>query len=168
MTDLRHALAIHAELRDRLKAAYSLDDDDPALIDTLEGLSDLDAAIAAVIREAREAETFAGGLGGIVKAAQDRKARLLAKAERLRGVASWAMQDAGLAKITVPDLTIIMARGRPQIVINDEASLPSDCVTVVTTTKPDRTAIKSRLDAGDDIPGAHYSNAAPVLTVRAG
>lgn len=166
MADLRHALAIHAELRDRLKTVYGLDDNDPTLIDTLEGLSDLDAAIAAVVREAREAETFAGGLGGIIKAAQDRKARILAKAELLRGAASWAMQDAGLTKITMPDLTIIMARGRPQIVIDDEAGLPPDCVTVVTTTKPDRAAIKSKLDAGEDIIGARYSNAAPVLTVR--
>lgn len=166
MTDLRHALAIHTELRDRLKAAYSLDDDDPALIDTLEGLSDLDAAIAAVVREAREAEANANALDTIIEGNRQRKARWERKRESLRDLASWAMAESGLKKITTPDLTVSLRAGKPKIII-DEGALAAEFMKSIITTKPDREAVKAAVDAGNMPNGVTIGNAMPILSVRA-
>lgn len=165
--DLRHAIAIHAELRDRLKAVYGLDDDDPALIDTLEGLSDLDAAIAAVVREAREAEANANALDTIIEANRQRKARWERKRESLRDLASWAMSEANLKKIVTADLTVSLRAGKPKIII-DEGALAVEFMKSVVTTKPDRDAVKAAVEAGSVPNGVTVSNAAPVLSVRAG
>ena len=163
--DLRHAIAIHAELRDRLKAVYGLDDDDPALIDTLEGLSDLDAAIAAVVREAREAEANASALDTIIEANRQRKVRWERKRESLRDLASWAMAESNLKKITTPDLTISVRAGKPKIII-DEGALAAEFIKSIITTKPDREAVKAAVDAGNVPNGVTVGNAAPVLIVR--
>ena len=42
--------------------------------------------------------------------------------------------------------------------IDDEERLPSDLLRVKTTTAPDKNAIKLRLKAGEEVPGAHLEN----------
>ena len=41
-----------------------------------------------------------------------------------------------------------------QVQIDDEAALPADFVTTTVTTKPDKTAIKKAIQAGEDVTGA--------------
>lgn len=41
-----------------------------------------------------------------------------------------------------------------QVQIDDEAALPADYVTTTVTTKPDKTAIKKAIQAGEDVTGA--------------
>jgi len=167
MADLRHALAIHAEMHDRLKAVYGLDDDDQTLADTLEGETDLNEGIASVVREAREAEANANALDTIIEANRQRKARWERKRESLRDLASWAMSEAGLKKIVTSDLTISVRAGKPKITI-DEGALAAEFIKSIITTKPDREAIKAAVEGGNVPDGVRIDNAMPVLTVRAG
>lgn len=48
----------------------------------------------------------------------------------------------------------ISFRKSVQVQIDDEKALPADCVTTTVTTKPDKTAIKKAIQAGQDVTGA--------------
>jgi hypothetical protein len=53
---------------------------------------------------------------------------------------------------------------RPSVVIEDEASIPSQLCKVVKS--PDKSAIKAALEQGEVVPGASLSAPSQTLTVR--
>lgn len=127
-----------------------------------------DACIKA-LREAQEAEDFAKAISGRMEELAARKARLMARKERIRGAVSWAMQEAGLPKITAPDMTLSWRMGKAPVVITGDANampLGSPFVKTKIEYSFDKKAIGERLAAGDALDFAHLGNPAPVLTVR--
>ena len=164
--DVSRAVALHKEISDRIATAFSLAEDDPFLIDTVQGESDLEAALAKVIREAKQIEAMAGGIDDILDAAKARQTRMRETVERLRSIVAWAMDDTGLKKITAPDMTLSVRPGRQKLVIDDESLLPPALTKVETKTKPDRDAIAAALDLGQTVLGARFANGSTVLTVR--
>ncbi len=167
LPDLHRSVVIHNELKDRLKTIFGLEDDEQTLSDTLEGESDLQDALAEVVREARRAEAMADAVEAIMDANRVRKARHDARADRLRALVAWAMSETSLKKISAPDLTISFRAGKPSVVIEDETCLPSHHVTEIRSTKPNKASIKDALEAGESVTGARLSNGACGITVRA-
>ena len=55
---------------------------------------------------------------------------------------------------TTTETARISFRKSIQVQIDDEAALPADYVTTTVTTKPDKTAIKKAIQAGEDVTGA--------------
>ncbi len=163
MTDLRRAVAIHRELVERIKAAFPAQTEE-SLADTIEGETQLDAAILATIRAALEREAMAEALGRMVEQMRARKDRLASGAETLRKAAKHAMTESGLTKLSAPDLTASVGNGPAKVVVTDEAALPEAYVRI--KREPDKRAIGNALKDGHPVPGASLSNPEMQLTVR--
>jgi hypothetical protein len=166
LNDIKAEGRAYAELRERIKEAFALADDDQALADTLDGASDFPDFCVAALREAKAIEAMAEGLAALVKDMQTRKARLEHSAERLRALVAGAMMEAGERKFTAPDMTITVRDGKPKPTVRDEARLPDRYKMAVTTIKPNMDAIRDAIAHGDVPEGVEISNGGPVLTVR--
>jgi len=162
---LKHAANNHAQLRERLKQQFALDDDDQALIDTLEGLSDFNDLCAEAIRAAIIREGLADAMTDIIRRNKARKERHERAAEAIRQAVLDAMQDAGVRKVEAPDLTFSIRDGGRKLII-DEKTVPHDFCEQIITWKPDRDKIKQAVDNGDVPPGVQILNGSPTLTVR--
>ena len=152
--------------RDGLLAAYpELAEDEAALVDTLDGITDAVDFIARFARFAREDEAMAKALSTMQSDMAERKSRLEARADKRRSVALALMNAIGEKKIIRPDLTITVQAGRPAVRITDEAELPDAYFRV--TKSPDKTAIKESIERGEPVPGAVLSNGSEQLMIRA-
>lgn len=70
----------------------------------------------------------------------------------------WYMRGLDKKKIEGIRFTASLVKPRVTVVIDDEYALPEGTYEVVPSIKPDRTEIKRRLDAGEDVPGAHLED----------
>lgn len=117
-----------------------------------------------VVRRIEDARALEQGTAERVKELQERKSRFARRIDGLRALAFKVMNTADIKKAELSTATLSIRNGAPQVIVHDEASLPVDCVK--TKIEPDKAAIKSKLQAGDDVPGAYLSNAEPTLSVR--
>jgi hypothetical protein len=162
---LRPAAMKHADLREQLKEAFGLADDDQALIDTLEGASDFADLCAAALREAKAREAMAEGLKALIFDMQTRKARMEHAAERIRVLVADAMLEAGERKLALPDMTVSVRLGKPKLAI-DPDRIPDRFKIPTTTFRPNREAIQEAVDHGDLPEGVTISNPQPVIAIR--
>ena len=142
-----------------------LSDDDQVLLDSLEGETDINEQIAALIRDAQRAEAMAKGIAEIMKDNAARKSRLETKSERMRSFALSAMQECGISKIQAPDLTISVSAGVPRVIITNDDCVPDSLCKIERT--PKKGEIAKLLKSGEFVPYATLSNAAAVLKVSA-
>ena len=158
--DLALIEAVANDLRDLMG-----DDFDPqTFMDTLDGETDFIDLLRHLTVERQEA------LCG-VKASKDlcdtytaRKSRLEVKAKGLSQAIGKIMDASGETKISLDIATLTRTKGRPAVKIYDEAAIPTQLT--VTTTRPDKEAIKKQLEAGEAIPGAELETGPRSLTVR--
>lgn len=163
--NLRAAVANDNALKEQLLGLYpSMAEDNQALLDTLDGISDLDEQIFAAMRVALEREAYAEGLGEHINRLLERKARLKKGAEAIRSAVLHAMTEASRIRLTAPDMTLSALPGRPGVQIIDESRLPDDLV--VTTRRPDMKAINAAVKEGREVPGTAPKNPQPFLTCR--
>lgn len=163
MPKLEEHVRLYAELKERLKAEFP-DIDEETLSDTAEGGSDLHETLMWLCRKAVEKEAFADALADMIAGMTARKARFIAGADHLRGLALWAMGEADIPKITAPDLTVSIGKGRTKVIISDIEKIPQHLCTFIA--KPDTKAIREEIESGTDVPGASISNQQPVLSIR--
>jgi hypothetical protein len=158
------ALAYYKAARERLLAEYE-DLDEETLADTLEGMTDLNEVVAAIVRGALGDEALAEALKARVKIMKERCDRILARARNRREIAAHLMTEAGLAKVLADDLTLSMRAGSPSLVVTDEDLIPGDYWKAQAPAL-DKRCLLDRLKAGAQIAGAALSNPSPVLSVR--
>jgi Siphovirus Gp157 len=163
--DIGRSVALYNQLKTALLLTGELSEDDQALLDTLEGETDIKEQIAELIRDARRAAAMAKGLAEIMKDHATRKSRLEHRSERNRGIAFAAMQNCGLPRVEAPDLTISISPGVPSVIIADEAAVPDSLCKIERT--PMKSEIAKLLKSGEFVPYASLSNGAPVLKVSA-
>lgn len=163
--NLSVALENDRSLKAQLLALYpELAEDEQALIDSLDGISDLDEQIIAAMRAALEREAYAEGLAGLIKQMGERKKRLTDGADNIRAAVLHTMLEAGRSKIAAADMTLATNPGRDGVQIIDEREVPD--LYVVITRKPDMKAINAAAKEGVNIPGTASRNPRPFLTVR--
>jgi hypothetical protein len=151
-------------LRQRLLADYpNLDEE--TLADTLEGITDLNEMIAAVIRSALVDESLHAGLRCRIDDMKERLSRLELRATKKRQLALDAMTEVGLSKLEQPDFTASARAGSPALVVIAEGMIP-EAYWLPQPPKLDRQVILRELKRGVEIPGAEMSNPKAVLTVR--
>ena len=139
--------------------------DDETIRDTLEGITDLNEMIAAVIRSALVDEALHSGLRFRVDDMRERLSRLELRASKKRQVALEAMSEVGLSKLEQPDFTASVRAGSPALVVVAEESIPEP-YWLPQPPKLDRQAILGELKRGISVAGAEMSNPKPVLSVR--
>lgn len=160
---LSRSVGIHRRLKQRLIDLYDLEEDDPTLIDTLEGVSDLNEAIVQILREARYAGSQAEALKGLISEMGVRKERFERKEASLRNSATWAMEESGLSRIDAPDMTITVRPGKPKLIIDDDR-LPQEFKKA--RWSPDKALVQAAVDHGNVPEGVEIANGGSVLTVR--
>ena len=165
MNQLAFSKATYLVIRERL-LADDPDLDEQTLADTVEGLTDLNDVIAAIVRAAVTDEALAEGLRGRINEMQTRLARFEHRAATHRRVARDVMVETAIQKIMVPDLTISLRSGRPALQIIDEAAIPPD-YWVTPEPRLDRQGLAAELKKGARVTGACLGNAEPVLSMRA-
>ncbi|ODR95911.1 hypothetical protein AUC70_03370 [Methyloceanibacter stevinii] len=154
----------YCQLKDRLLNDYpSLDDD--TLADTLEGITDLNEMIAAVIRSALVDEALQSGLRQRLDEMKERLSRLKERSQKKRQLCLEAMTEVGLNKLEQPDFTVSSRAGLPGLVVVDEAVIP-ETYWVPQDPKLDRQSLLADLKRSTDVPGAQLGNPRPVLSVR--
>jgi hypothetical protein len=164
--DLHSALTAHKVLRDRLLSAHpDLAEDDRALADTLEGISDLNEAILTVFDSAAEDEMLVDALGARIDVMKERRARFENRVKAKRAAILAAMEEAGVKKIEAPHVTLSCRAGSPFVQIIDEAQIPPRFWREKIDLSIDKAALKEALQT-ETIPGACLSNGAPSLAAR--
>lgn len=163
MSSLSDELRVYDEIKGRL-LADDPDLDEKTLLDTLEGETNLIDRIIGICRVSREAGAHAEVCDRIMDDLKVRKKRHEDRAARLRSIALWAMQEAGIQKIPAPDMNISISKGRSSVVITDANALPLGFVDF--EPKPDKAKIKESLEEGHAVAGAELSNGQPTLSIR--
>ena len=154
----------HQLTRERLLADYP-NIDEETLCDTLEGITDLNEMIAAVIRSALVDEALQSGLRTRIADMKTRLSRLEERGSKKRQLALEAMTEAGLKKLEQPDFTASARAGLPALVVVEEDRIPGG-YWVPQPAKLDRQSLLADLKRKGHIPGTELSNPKPILSVR--
>ncbi len=160
---------IVAELREKLKDAYQLQDGDDALETTLEGETELPETLAQMARQVVENERLVGMIKSLIKDHQARATRLARRAESLRGAIAWALQEAGWKRIPInvlPEMTVSLRKGEAPLIIPNEAEVPDMYCTF--TRSPLLNTIRSTLENVGPQSWAYLGNNKPSLTIKTG
>lgn len=140
-------------------------DDEQAFVDTLDGETDTIEAARRVVRWLAETNANEGAAKGLCDTYTARARLFSNRADRIRGMLLNFMQELGLKTLPLPEATLSISTGQPEIVGEiDVATLPSHLAR--TKREADRTAIRTALLAGETVPGLSLSNAMPRLSVR--
>jgi hypothetical protein len=158
------AIYLHTELRRRLLEVEP-DIDETTLADTLEGATDLNEAIAEVVRSALLDASYISGLKQRVDEMRERLARLELRHERKRAAVLDAMEAAGIAKITETDFTLTLKASPPTVCITDETAIP-EWFWIPQPARLDKRALLETLKAGTGITGAELANRQSTLSIR--
>lgn len=164
VVNLGRELAEHEVLRAELKAVFA-DIDDETLRDTLEGISSLPEALAAVIRAYMEDLTLAAALGMRISDMQQRLARFEARVEKKRVLVTQVMEQAELQKLREPDFTVSLRAVPPGLVVSDETAIPTD-YWKPQPAKLDKKGLLAVLNVGHAIPGASLGNGGTTISMR--
>jgi len=162
--DLRRSVMEHQYLRDRLTTEFPEADED-TLRDTLEGLSSLPEALAALTRSYLDDLALAAALGMRIDAMQERLGRIEHRADKKRELVTTVMERADIKKLAEPDFTASLRPSPPAVVVTDEAQIP-EAYWKPQPPKLDRQGISAALKAGGTVSGAVLSNPEMVLSVR--
>ncbi len=139
--------------------------DEVTLADTLEGATSLHEAITTVIRSALDDEAMASALRGRMDELEERLRRIEHRAEKKRELVLAAMGDAGVSKITAPDVTLSLRPAPPSVVVTDESLVP-EWFWVPQAPKLDRRRMLEVLKAGEQVHGAELAKPRLTLSVR--
>lgn len=164
MNQLAFSAIHYRAVRERIRA-QDPEIDERTLTDTVEGLTDLNEIVTAIIRSALEDEALATGLKGRIEDMQGRLDRLQDRASKRRQIARDVMLELDLKKLTAPDFTASIRAGTPSLMVIDEAAIPS-IYWEPREPRLNRQELASELKQGAEITGVTLSNPEPVLSVR--
>lgn len=147
-----------------LRAEYPevFGDDEDALL-ALESETDLTELATRLVKMVREEDADISGIDGYVAELQARKARKARKAEAGRSMLLALLESSGVQKLPLPIATLSVGRKPVSVIVCDEAALPDQFFRI--KREPNKTAIKSAIEDGADVPGAHLSNGGTRLIV---
>lgn len=157
--------ASYARIKEQLLSDHpELASDDQALIDTLDGQSDLADVVAMLVRKAREDDAHAKALKSIEADNEARRHRYERRAERKMDAALSLMEQVGRATVDAPDCTVSIRHNPPKAEVYDLDALPAAYVRITRT--PDRNKLREAMAMDKaEIPGARLGNGSTSLRV---
>lgn len=140
-------------------------DDQQALLDTAEGLTDFGAMCELVLLSREEDLVMITGLGARLEELKDRLERFRSRAQAKKEVVEAAMIRADTRKLEFAEFTVSLGKRQPHVIVTDEAIIPPE---YFNTPAPvlSKTEIARALKDGQTVPGAVLSNSALGLTIR--
>jgi hypothetical protein len=155
-------------IRDELVRRFpDLGDDERALLDTLDGLSDFDSQAAAVVRSILIDEGMAAGCSVVIREAEERRDRLKARAKSKRAALFNAMELAQRRKLDLAEATVFIGKNKRKLITTDEDAIPAR-YWEPQPAKLDRTALAADLAAGMGVEGATLDNGSTSLRIIKG
>ncbi|MEL4072259.1 siphovirus Gp157 family protein [Ochrobactrum sp. GPK 3] len=156
---------LEREFADLVAAYPELAEDDELRADTIEGETDAYRVLGKILAIERDANSMALAIGERAKELAARKDRYSRRKDAMRALLLRLLKAADLNKVSLPEATVSVGKGRAGVEIVDESLLPDNVVKM--KREPDKTAIKAALDAGEDVPGAVLRVGGETITVRA-
>jgi len=156
---------LEREFADLVAAYPELAEDDELRADSIEGETDAYRVLGKIVAIERDANTMLLAIGERAKDLAARKDRYTRRKDAMRALLLRLLKAADLNKVSLPQATVSVGKGRAGVEIVDEILLPDNVVKM--KREPDKTAIKAALDAGEDVPGAMLREGQPSVTVRA-
>jgi hypothetical protein len=158
-------IVIWNALRDRLMSEHGLEEDDPAVFDTLDGELSLADRLADLLRAALESEALAEALGLRLKDMQDRKARLEHRAKVFRREVAKTALAARIPKMEREDFTASFTLpDHGPVDVPDIEAVPTEYCRI--KKEPDKKRIAELLKGGLMPNWAKWSEPQPRATVR--
>jgi hypothetical protein len=149
----------------RLKEAYpELVEDADLLASTIEGETDFEHVLAAVTDAFLDASGMAEAAYGRADSAKERGDRFKRKADAMKTLAFGMMRAAEQKKVTLPEATISIAKGRTRVVVDDAEALPQGFFRLERV--PLKTELADALNDNQAIPGARLEAGEPHLSIR--
>lgn len=156
---------LEREFADLVAAYPELAEDDELRADTIEGETDAYRVLGKIVAIERDANSMVLAIGERAKELAVRKDRYTRRKDAMRALLLRLLKAADLNKVSLPEATVSVGKGRAGVEIVDESLLPDNVVKL--KREPDKTAIKAALDAGEDVPGAALRLGGETITVRA-
>lgn len=156
---------LESEFADLLAAFPELAEDEELRADTIEGETDAYRVLSKIVAIERDANSMIAAITERAKELSSRKERYTRRKDAMRSLLLRLLKAADLNKVSLPEATVSIGKGRAGVEIVDEALLPDNVVKL--KREPDKTAIKAELDAGNEVPGAVLRIGGETLTVRA-
>lgn len=157
-------LAHHEYLRSKLEERFP-DADEETLLDTLEGMTDLNEMIVSVVRSREDDMSLVTALKDRMSDMQARMERLCQRAEGKKQVVTTVMDRANLKKIEAPEFTVSCKPTPPSLLVDEEDRIPKK-YWMPQSPKLDRQGIKAAIKNGESIPGTILSNGGMTIQVR--
>lgn len=161
--NIRANLSLVAAMAEML-APYR--DDEETFLDTLDGETDCLDLLDREIKAMQSDEALADAIRAQISDLTARRDRIDMRAAAHRKNMALVLDAIGISKAERPLATVSKRPGNLSVQITDEVDLPSQLMREKTTYSPDKAAIKSLLEAGENIPGAELVRGADILTVR--
>ncbi len=158
------AAFVKAEIGKLLAEYPELEEDDALRADAIEGETDAHKLISRALEQRQEAETMAGAIKAREVDLSARRSRFERKSEAMKSLIRNVMQAAKLQKLALPQATLSITSPRQTVGIEDLEQLPQGYFKTIR--QADKTAIKSALEAGEQIPGAYLVTGSAGLMVR--
>jgi hypothetical protein len=159
-----HAQFVRAEIGKLFDRFPELKDDADLRLDTIEGETDAHRIISRALTERQEAQMMVDGINSRLADLTGRRARYERRGEFMKELIRGVLKVAKLDKLALPEATVSILPGRQSVGISDMNDLPQGYVRI--TREADKVAIKARLDAGEDVPGAFLVTSPEMLSIR--
>lgn len=138
-----------------------------AVLDTLEGLQGIiEDKATNVAKFIKNVEGEAVALDTEIKRLQARKASRVNQAKSLREYLRDCLIATDTQKVKNELFTISVTKGRDSVVVDEPELVPGAMKTSETVYKVDKKAIKTAIDEGSTVAGAHLETGDPSLSIR--
>ena len=152
-----HLYEITADYRQALATLEDMDLPPEVVADTIEGLA------GALEEKGRNVAAFMQHLEADAKAMLDAESRIAARRKAVEARAAWLreylhrnMVAADITEISCPEFVLRIRQNPVKVVVDDADSIPADYqVEIPATTRLDKKLVKSAIEDGYDVPGAH-------------
>jgi hypothetical protein len=141
-----------------------LEEDDILRADSIEGETRAFEFLARIVRKIGATRALADGTAEYIGQLQERKARFERREQALRAFCFKVMNTADLKKVELSEATLSIRAGQPKVVIINEHEIPDAFMRI--KKEPDKTKIKTALQANEYVAGTALSNSEPALTIR--
>lgn len=139
-------------------------EDAELLHDSIEGETGLFDIFDKLVAAEDEDLILLDGISARLAELTDRKRRITRRKDMRRAAIDQALAIAELQKCERPTYTLSLTKRPASVIVSEEADIPAEFFK--SEPKLDKKAVADALKAGQTVPGACLSNAAPTVTIK--
>jgi hypothetical protein len=139
-------------------------EDDDAWLASLESETDFNELLTTIVRRIEDTKALVIGTKDRFEELKSRKDRFEHRVDTLRNLLFKIMQAAEIAKLELPECTLSLRAGQPQVIGEPDITMPDEFWKY--SRDLDRTKIKDALKTGKTVPGFSLSNSSPIISIR--